>query len=184
MIEQQPGEGCIGGPAAVVAPEVGVADDGVEQRGVSAEPVGVDRGRRVDVHAAIEQPARDLHFVELDAQVQQRRCRERGAGEFLGVAAQFGREDLVVGEGAAKEVGIATEMLLEQVDASAVQRHRRRVGEGVALPAYISRIACFAAGWRLSDSSTTSTGAMPRPFASTTGAPSSRTKAVPVALRV
>ena len=74
----------------------------------------------------------DFDFVEVDANVQQRGSGQRRAvqGEgVVGAASEFRRIDLFVGKGAAEQIGIAAQMLFEQIDAAAVERHGGRVGE-------------------------------------------------------
>ncbi len=50
------------------------------------------------------------------------------------MAAQLGRVDLAMREGPLKQVGIATQVSLEQVDAAAMHGHRRRVRQIDAVP--------------------------------------------------
>ena len=93
----------------MVQPEVRLRHDGGEERGVSAETVLVDGGAGVVIHAACEQPLRDLHLVVVDGHMEQRRALERRAvrRQYLIVAAELRRVDLLVAEGATVQGGIA-----------------------------------------------------------------------------
>ena len=70
MIQQQAGEGSI----PLQSANVRLRDDAAEQGRVTAEAVGIDFGFSVHVRAMLDQPARDLDLVEIDAHVQQRRA--------------------------------------------------------------------------------------------------------------
>ena len=54
-------------------------------------------------------------------------------GEILAVSAQLWRVDSLLGGGAREEIRIATQVLLEEIDAPAVVRHYRRVREREAV---------------------------------------------------
>ena len=77
---------------------IAIAVDGVEQRGVAAEAVGVDRGGGVDGMACIEEYAGAMDGVVLGANVQRRSAGERcvcavemeTASEFTGRTFQNG----------------------------------------------------------------------------------------------
>jgi len=117
--------------AVVIHPEVGLGDDGGEERGVAAESVGVDCGFGVGVHAAIEQPARDFEFIVVNAKVQQGCAGERcsvGCQDLV-MTAELGRVGLFEGEGALEQVGVTAEMVFEEIDAAAEDGHRWRVGQ-------------------------------------------------------
>ena len=144
MIEQKAGELGVLLPAA----QKSLRDNATEQGRVSAEAVGVDLGFGVYVGAMIDQPARDFDLVEVDADVQQRRSRERCAVQaerVVGAASQFRRIDLFVGEGPRDQVRITAQMRFQQIDSAAVQRHHRRVGKNDATLGYQFKTAmlCF-----------------------------------------
>src|ERR1017187_1651114 len=48
---------------------------------------------------------------------------------LISVTSQCGRIDFFVGKGAARQLRIAPQMSLPQIDAPAMHRHRRRVGK-------------------------------------------------------
>ena len=103
---------------------------------MAAEAVRIDGRSNVDSGAAREQPARDLDRVVFDGHVQQRPAGDRRAVErqrFVFVTAQLQRIDFAMREGAAQKLPIAGEMRFEQIDAAAVQGHRRGVWQRDAL---------------------------------------------------
>ena len=84
----------------------------------------------VHVRPALDEPARHVDVVELECQVQERDARHgrRGIG-VARLAFGFDGEDLAEREAAIQERRVAVEVLLEQVEPPAVQRHHRRVRE-------------------------------------------------------
>ena len=99
-------------------------------RGVSLESLGVHRGPGIHIRSALDKPSRHVDVVELERQVQ-----ERAAGHGrrrIGIscrAVECRREDFAVRESALQEQRVSIEVLLEQVEPSAVQRHHGSVRE-------------------------------------------------------
>ena len=87
----------------------------------------------VHIRPALDQPARHVDVVELERQVQERDARHgrRGIG-IARLAFALDGKDLAEREAAVQERRVAVEVLLEQVEPPAVQRHHRRVREGEA----------------------------------------------------
>src|SRR5689334_22327278 len=86
------------------------------------------------MHSLVEQPPCDLQLVELDACVEERRSRHWCARQKIVVwrglqRAHFRWKDLCVRERFAEECPITTQVLLEQVDTTTMERHHRRVGQ-------------------------------------------------------
>src|SRR5688572_415863 len=99
---------------------------------MAAKSIGIDHRGRVWVGTALEQPARDLYLVVVDAHVEQRRASERRSVKrerLVGVAAELRWEDLPMRECTRQQSRVTTQMLLEQIDSSTVHCHRRRVGK-------------------------------------------------------
>src|SRR5262245_35494216 len=93
-----------------VHPEVRVRHYRVEQRRMPAESVFVDGCPYVRVHAALEKPSCRVELLELHANVEQRRSRDRGSRQTFIVTAwimtlklQFRWKDLFVRERPAEE---------------------------------------------------------------------------------
>jgi len=131
MVQQQLGERRTVRRPVLVHPVVRLRHHRREQRRVPTKTIAVHRGSRVHVHPLRDEPSRDLHLVVVDAHVQQRCSSERRSmrRQHLVMAAELRRVDLFVTEGATQQVRISPQMLLEEIDAPAMQRHRRRVGQ-------------------------------------------------------
>ena len=99
--------------------------------GVCPPTLGVRPG--VHIRPALDEPARHVDVVELERQVQERDAGHgrRGIG-IARLAFALDGKDLAEREAAVQERRVAVEMLLEQVEPPAVQRHHRRVREGEA----------------------------------------------------
>ncbi len=126
VIEQKVSESGI----ALQTTHVRLRDDAAEQWGVATEAVSIDLGFGIDVRAMIDQPARDLDLVEINAHVQQSCARQRCAVQrkgMIGVASERGRIDFFVGKCSGQKLRIAAQVLLQQIDAAAMHGHRRRI---------------------------------------------------------
>jgi hypothetical protein len=135
VIEEKPGEGVVAAEAG--AP--GLRDDAAEEGGMPAKAfrVGwVDGGGGVGAGAVGEQPLGDFKFVVIDAEVKEGGAGKRGAVKGvggIGTAAELDGKDLLVGESAMEESGVAVEVGLEQIEAAAMDGHGQGVGQGEAV---------------------------------------------------
>lgn len=130
MVQQQTSE-------AVVVGSARRRDDAAEERRVPAEPVGVEGGFRVRVGAMIEKPLKDLRLVLVHAEAQKRRAFERRAVNVEIVAVRVMVATLGINllqrERTVHKIRIGLQMLFEKIDATTMDGHRRRVGEGDAM---------------------------------------------------
>jgi hypothetical protein len=77
-------------------------------------------------------PLCDVELSVFDAHVQECGSAKRGAvdGEmFVFVAPERGRKDLRMRERPSKQIRIGLEMLLQEIESSSMDRHRRSVGK-------------------------------------------------------
>ena len=108
-----------------------------------------------------------------------------GALEPCGSLAQAGGERKIGDvERAREEIRVAREVCLEQVNASAMKRHHRRVGRLETVLDGISRMRCLSAGRRLSVPRRCSMVLKSTPLGPMTRAPSVSRTAVPSTLSV
>src|ERR1039457_6669889 len=79
----------------MIHPEIWLGDYCCEERGVAAETFGVNRSFSVHIHSLREEPARNFHFVVVDAHVEQGRSRERRSTRRLHfiVTSEFRRKE-------------------------------------------------------------------------------------------
>src|SRR5687767_5673155 len=113
----------------MVHPIIRLRYDRGEERCVPAETVSIYRSFCVGIHAAFQEPSGDLDLIVVDTHVQERCSGQRCAlrGQHFVMTAEVRRVDLFVRERALQELRITTQVCFEQIDASTMQRHYRRV---------------------------------------------------------